>query len=756
MKLKIVVFLACSVGCFTGRLGGQSNFITNNPDFITNVEGWSASGGAILTHAIKGAKTPGAALLQVRQPGSQASSIFQSSSISIPAGMAGQMLYLSFFAHSDQEGTISRIRVDLAGIGGVGSQQLSDELHLEESFQEYAMPVYIPQGTKEVRIRLLCGSQAGNYFFDDFRLVQSPVDTSGIRQFDNWEPRVFKMPAQVLSRSLSEGPADVQVQLFPREVIAPVLPTQFGVNSNIRSGNSLLDRTGLYDIFGAFRFPAGSGSNQYFWDGEVPASFAIPVEVLSGSEARFLSPENFVTFKRNAKGEGTVVVNYFYARYGLTAEGTRESKVQQAADYAAGLVRFFNVEHRAGIKYWEIGNECYGAWETGYDVNGSIVTGKEYGEDFRVFAEAMKAVDPDIQLGAVLSHRLFEWNNQVLREVEDHADFLIVHHYFEVEDAFSAAIAIQGIRNDMQEIQAAAGHHTSKVPGHFPVAFTEFNIQGDQATTITNGLFTADVLGTVIENRFSMSNIWVNEWGISGNHSKGLLALNDPDQPNYTARPTYTPFHFYNRYFGDRMIRTKLTGSDQLKTYASTFSDGKIGVVLINYSGEDQTLAFDLADSTLVFDSIYWHSVYAENRQAGNKKFYVNGQTGATPGGGPVDLSVVPAFAAAYHQHNHFLVPKFSATYLVLTTGTITSTGSVNKRLPERLYPNPTSGWLVFESQGGAPAGFFLYDLSGREVGNYLSIAENSLQRVIFNCSRLPSGIYLLKSQGGTHKFVKK
>ena len=48
-----------------------------------------------------------------------------------------------------------------------------------------------------------------------------------------------------------------------------------------------------------------------------------------------------------------------------------------------------------GVKYWNIGNELYLPTELG------ATNGREYGKGFKRFAQAMRAVDPDIQLVAV-------------------------------------------------------------------------------------------------------------------------------------------------------------------------------------------------------------------------------------------------------------------------------------------------------------------------------------------------------------------
>ena len=647
----------------------QYNLITDNPDFLVNVDGWTTSGDVTLTHDTIGNLTEGSAKNRVNSSDGDIRHInFYSSTFEIPDSLRGNLLYLTFYGKGSADTLKTRVRLWVNNDAGGSSVQKSSILNLDTVYQKYSMPVHSYSNSISFRFRLEIGADTGTYWFDDFSMINSQIDVSVINQFsENWHPRFFQYPDSVVIDTLDTDTSNaaVSITINPLDTIAPVTYTQFGVNSNMRSGDGLVNRAHLYEQMGAFRYPAGSGSNIYFWDCNIPSSFLIPVNAICGTKSKFMDPDHFLTFKNNAGGEPTVVVNYFYARYGVTPDSTRAARVQQAADYAASWVNYYNVVKGENIKYWEIGNECYGAWETGYNVNGSIVTGKEYGEDLRVFSTAMKAVDSTIRIGAVLSHNDFEWNEQVMREVEDSADFLIVHHYFGVSNGAAAVRAVKEIDWDMQEIQAVVRHNTSKPAGYFPVSFTEFNNQGDPTTNMTNGLFIADALGTMVKNRFDLTTIWVNEWNINGNETHGILSKNDPNQANYTARPSYTPYYYYGKMFGDFMIADSIVCDSVVRSYSSVFSSGEIGLVLLNYSDTAQKVLINFTDTTQI-DSVYWYSVYADNINAGNKKFYVNGMTSTTTGGGPANLDNVFAYGAGFTDTSVLVLHKYSVTYIVL------------------------------------------------------------------------------------------
>lgn len=60
---------------------------------------------------------------------------------------------------------------------------------------------------------------------------------------------------------------------------------------------------------------------------------------------------------------GIITINYAYARY-----GTSSDPVSQAAHYAADWVRYDN----GRTKFWEIGNENFGNWNKGYQIDQTL------------------------------------------------------------------------------------------------------------------------------------------------------------------------------------------------------------------------------------------------------------------------------------------------------------------------------------------------------------------------------------------------
>lgn len=486
----------------------------------------------------------------------------------------------------------------------------------------------------------------------------------------NHVSRTFDIPAQSKPLRLKQtNTPEIIVTINGDKIIAPVLTSQFGVTTTFRNGNTQIQRQKLYSAAGinVLRFPGGSGSNQYFWDGNIPTNVSVKFKAYNGTTTEYLSPEEFVRFKTAIHSNATVVVNYFYARYGQTTAGTREARVKQAAEYAAGFVRKMNVELKAGITYWEIGNECYGNWEVGHKIDTSEITGKEYGEDFCVFAKAMKALDPTIKVGVVVTREDEKWNSGVLPEVKYEADFLVVHNYFtwvKLATPRKLQESLSQVESVKRDLQADVVAYTGKSSDYFPIAMTEFNSRGIYNCSMNNGLFITQVLGEAIRNNYGMLCLWNSEsyWSVKEQESKGFLAVNDPDQKDYTPRPSYVPYYYFAKCFGDNMVEAEST-NDSLKVYASWFSSGEQGVVLVNISSKTQNVSFK--SQARSFKNIWLYEFYSDSVTPENKKFYVNGLTSNTRGGGP-DLDKVLPYKASVKANSVLLVRPQSVSFLVM------------------------------------------------------------------------------------------
>jgi len=572
---------------------------------------------------------------------------------------------------------------------------------------------------------------------------------------DTWQAKNFSIPTNYTLSTFTNAQVDATVNVFLNDSIRKITPVVLGVNTTFRSGSSMLNRVPLYEKsgWGTYRFPAGSGSNLYFWDGNIPSSFAIPTNPINGLQGNKLKPADFASFINTTGAQGTVVVNYFFARYGVTPQGTRDARVQQAADYAAAFVHKMNIELDAGIKYWEIGNECYGQWEHGWVVNNDTIDGTEYAEDFAVFAQTMKAVDPSIKVGAVLGWNKPTWNNEVIAGVKDVADFVIIHQYFTNHSPTVSQLraSISRIQGDANTVNDLTVNVAGKPPGYFPLAMTEYNTRGDYTTTMLNALLTVEMIGEQIKHGIPMAARWVGEWGWSSD-TKGTIAKDDdPNQAPYTPRQAYMAYRYYDLYFGDYLLNANSSSND-IKVYASRFSNGKIGVSIINYSATDTNVAISINDlpQNLDLTEAYWYEIYADNINPGNQKFYINGETSITAGGGPEDFeNVLPYRAAVTNNNPIFTAKKYSMNFIVFDTNNTNNIEVNNGNDDFTVYPNPFHNEIIVKGKQKIK-NLKVYNLDGKLLYDINNPDD------IINLDKLRSAWYFLHIHTDKDKTIKR
>ena len=135
-----------------------------------------------------------------------------------------------------------------------------------------------------------------------------------------------------------------------------------------------------------FRYPCGTPSEWLAWDdienGYWPSDFE--------KKRTKMTPDAFVAFCRTMNYTPIITVNTNLAGthdQRNRINPTRVESIRKGAAYAAKWLEHANVKNKAGVKYWEIGNETW-VW----------LKEDEYPVYVREYAKALRAVDPSISI----------------------------------------------------------------------------------------------------------------------------------------------------------------------------------------------------------------------------------------------------------------------------------------------------------------------------------------------------------------------
>ena len=350
------------------------------------------------------------------------------------------------------------------------------------------------------------------------------------------------------------------------------------------------------------------------------------------------------------------------------------------------------------VKYWEIGNENHGNWEPGHQPKGKEkLNGKIYGQDIRKIAAAMKKEDPSIYIGAdVVRHDdgsewvgFFWWMRDLLPEIKDVVDYIVPHEYFQWpydgdmhyvspsnETLLKNIEQVQMNRDSLHKIQDKYADGK-----RFPILLNEFNIvnaTSKQTIQAINMIFTAAVLGESIRVGLAGASIWDWRNDFDPNHhgDMGMLSIGDKRIPDATPRPSYYAFAIHEKAMGGEMVASKVKEGKKgkalhypkgvkLRSYASNFSNGERGLVLINQSESPVRTAIQTKGSKAASKINAW---VADSKWGLNStKVRFNTQEGPEGGGGPFPLSKIKPFSLETDKNGNLIliIPPVSVTGLV-------------------------------------------------------------------------------------------
>jgi hypothetical protein len=538
-------------------------------------------------------------------------------------------------------------------------------------------------------------------------VITTPVDptvSATVGFFLNdWKGKTFAAPATTAGAVGNSTYTD-ELTIDLSKVITKIPNYMWGNNSNLWMGQ-IATQSNLVQYIkdlspNVIRAPAGSVSDVYFWNQAAAAPADAPANLYSngaiaaagywfgGNTGSWtLDLDNYYALQAATSSTGVITVNYGYARYGTSAD-----PVAAAAHLAADWVRHDN----GRSKFWEIGNENYGNWEAGYQIDQSInkdnqpefITGDLYGQHVKVFVDSMRAaaqeIGATIYIGAFLEDSppyngaytsLVTWNQGVLSEAGSIVDFFIVHDYFTAYNANSSAadILATGVTIPNNAMTYVLQQMSQYGVSQKPIALTEWNIQAvgsKQMVSYIAGVHAVKALGAIIKNHFGEASRWDLANGWANGDDMGMF--NDgagdmePGVPAWNPRPAFYYLYYFQKFFGDRMVSDSLNAENAyLTTYSSSFTSGQAGTVIVNSGTTTHTVAINFKDFA-AGTQYYWYVLTGGTDNGDfSGQVFVNGTAPTNATGGPLNYATLKAYSAPLTGTIYLTVPSRAVIYLV-------------------------------------------------------------------------------------------
>ncbi|HEX4402631.1 MAG TPA: alpha-L-arabinofuranosidase C-terminal domain-containing protein [Galbitalea sp.] len=229
------------------------------------------------------------------------------------------------------------------------------------------------------------------------------------------------------------------------------------------------------------RYPGGNFVSGYQWEDGIGPREARPRRIdyaWRSIETNQIGVDEFLPWMERRGLETMMAVNL--GTRGISeAANLVEYCNLESGTYWSDLRRANGREKSYGVGLWCLGNEMDGPWQIGHK------TAIEYGRLAAQTAQAMKAVDPSIELVACGSSSrdmstFGEWEATVLGECWDYVDYISLHAYYEERDHdrrtfLESGAALDGFIRDVVATvdSVAASRHSTKRVG---LSLDEWNV----------------------------------------------------------------------------------------------------------------------------------------------------------------------------------------------------------------------------------------------------------------------------------------
>ena len=434
-------------------------------------------------------------------------------------------------------------------------------------------------------------------------------------------------------------PTTVHVSVNAAQAVQTIDNRDFGVNTAIydthlgsTNTQTLMTAAGAR----AFRYPGGSESDQYDWtvlqytgqsttstfgtltdalgpQAVITTNYGTGSPQMSAAWVAYCnaSPSSTVNIGLDSAGRDWKTASYWAALRGATPLATDDG------------LNFLRVNHATpyGYKNWEIGNECYGFWET--DNHSAKQDPVIYANTAQATTALMKQVDPTIQTGVVVTSTEDDSGNQTetvtnpvtgvqhkgwtavllstLHSLNYVPDFVIIHNYpVGSDEVLLQSWPWTGIASSVRTM--LTDYMGAPATANVQLLATENNTgtSGKQGVSLIDGLYYAESFGGLIQTEFKGMLWWDlrNSIFTTGDDSpsyygwriysdNGMLASGDGGTLPGSALDTPYP-----AYFALKLVSKFASGGDTvvpvtsdypfLTAFATKRANGGLSLLVVN------------------------------------------------------------------------------------------------------------------------------------------------------------------------------
>ena len=301
------------------------------------------------------------------------------------------------------------------------------------------------------------------------------------------------------------------------------------------------------------RWPGGNFSSGYHWQDGIGPKDSRPRKfdlAWFAEESNRFGTDEFVAYCRKLGAEPYICINLGNGTLDEAA-GWVEYCNATSNTYYANLRRKYGHPESYRVKYWGLGNEIYGSWQSGHK------NADDYAKEALEFGKAMKWVDPEIKLVACGANEP-EWDQAILEKLALLIDYISIHFYVGSEDYYETLASTEMVEKRIKLLASAIEIIKSKfkIEREIGIAVDEWNVwyrvghvrgqirQLEEVYNLRDALCVASFL-----NLFQRNSNWVTMANLAQMVNVIAPILTSPD--GFFQQTIYFPLQLYICHSGN-------------------------------------------------------------------------------------------------------------------------------------------------------------------------------------------------------------
>jgi hypothetical protein len=261
-------------------------------------------------------------------------------------------------------------------------------------------------------------------------------------------------------------------------------------------------------------------------------------------------------------------------------------------------VHYANIEKGHDVKYWEIGNETWLDWTSIPDVT-SKITPDIYGADLLDIALAMKAIDPDILIGANGNSEYY-WT-EVIKKAGSVIDFLSVHTYpLYGWKSYKDYLTKDSDPTTNLKIAKKALESNPVTRGkNIPMMMTEyasgtFHEWDRENANLGRALITFDLTGQLLQDPDCYFSQFWNTINVYEGDNSVFNALYRDNSLTSVGKALW----IWGQYLEEEMLLT--TSSSMIRCFATRTTDEKMNIFLLNRDTVERKVQLEIMNEETI------------------------------------------------------------------------------------------------------------------------------------------------------------